>query len=125
MDYDKVACMAVFKAICRETVDKYWAWFREHPGEPYCYWSADEPIAIRDKDNEELLAKHPEIEDIDDHTTVRPDGDSLVFKDFCPKLRRAVGAYMKGKDQHLMTIDGVRVVTVPDGDNFKITATYA
>ena len=124
MKYDGVACMAMFRAIAVDSWKKYNDWFDEHPEEPYCYWSKDEPIHPDDKDNKELLAKHPEIEDIDDHTIVERKGDSLKFSKFCPRLRKSIGAVLGDKYVLEFKHDkfDVQIFRVKDGscDNYDI-----
>lgn len=120
-EYDGIACRALFKVIAKDTYDRYREWFRQHPEEPWCYWSKDEPIMIKDHDNADLLAKHPEIEDIDDHTTVRVEDGAVIMRDFCPRMRAPLESMLGGKDEYLIESDGYSVLTTRDGYNYKVT----
>lgn len=85
------AVRAIFNYMAAETLEKYLAWFRVYPDERFCYWSKNMPIMEKDKDNPDILAAHPEIEDINDHTKVRPTGsNSIMLYAFCPRLREAI-----------------------------------
>lgn len=90
------AVKVMFDFICAETYEKTKKWFQENPDEPYCYWSKDEFIHIRDKENQELLARHPEIEDINDHTIVEFHDGKVFMHSFCPKLRESLSAMYEG-----------------------------
>lgn len=85
------AVRAMFNYMAAETLEKYLAWFRAYPDERFCYWSKDMPIMEKDKDNPDILAAHPEIEDINDHTKVRLAGsNAIMLYAFCPRLREAI-----------------------------------
>lgn len=85
---------AMFDFICAETYDRTAKWFNEHPNEPYCYWAKDEFISIAEKDNQELLKAHPEIEDINDHTIVEFHDGKVLMHSFCPKLKDSLADMM-------------------------------
>ena len=85
------AVRAMFNYMAAETLEKYLAWFRVYPDERFCYWSKNMPIMEKDKDNPDILAAHPEIEDINDHTKVRLAGpNAIMLYAFCPRLREAI-----------------------------------
>ena len=86
------ATRVMCNAICDETLDRAEQWFGEHKQEPYCYWAKDEFISITDKNNIDILNRHPEIEDIDDHTIVQWNSEAEVIRlsKFCPKLREGL-----------------------------------
>lgn len=122
MEVDGIACIAMFKAICADTYSRYMKWFDDHPEETWCYWSKDEPIRPADRDNEELLAKHPEIEDIDDHTVVRRERDVLVFSKFCPRMRKSLAAMLGTDSDCVFVRDGLCVTVSRDWSesNFRV-----
>lgn len=86
------AVYTIFNHLTDSTYERANRWFKEHPNEPYCYWAKDEFIAIKDKDNQELLKQHPEIDDINDHTMIkpRPDGRGNILYGFCPDLKQSI-----------------------------------
>lgn len=91
------AVRAMFNYMAAETLEKYLAWFKARPDERFCYWSKDEPIMEKDKDDPGILAAHPEIEDINDHTKVRLAGpNAIMLYAFCPRLREAIGDMYDG-----------------------------
>lgn len=121
MTYHANALKAMFNALARDTYTRAKAWFQEHPEEPYCYWSKDEFILIKDKHNKAILDKHPEIENIDDHTTVYFEANVLTLRTFCPKLRAGirelVSSGFTGNTTH-----GIQYEISTEGDNFRIDA---
>lgn len=84
------ATKAMFNAIAEETLARAKKWFMENPDEPYCYWAKDTFIKIADKDDADILKSHPEIEDINDHTTCMMLLDTLILEHFCPKLKAGI-----------------------------------
>jgi hypothetical protein len=121
MTYRAAATKALFNSIPKDTFLRAKKWFQEHPEEPYCYWAKDDFIAIKDKNNQVILSKYPEIEDIDDHTIVQwdPLSDTVFLSKFCPKLRQGIREMV---DAEYMSndVEGYHWVIMPDGDNFKV-----
>lgn len=121
MTYRAAATKALFNSIPKDTFLRAKKWFQEHPEESYCYWAKDNFIAIKDKNNQAILSKYPEIEDIDDHTIVQWDSlsDTVFLSKFCPKLRQGIREMM---DAEYMSndVEGYHWVIMPDGDNFKV-----
>lgn len=121
MNFKAHAVNTMFKALAKDTFLRVKKWFEEHPDEPYCYWAYDEFISIADKDNEELLKKHKEIDDINDHTIVQWDSlsDTMFLSRFCPKLKQSIyELYSSGVTQG--DVDGYHWSIIPDDDNFKV-----
>lgn len=90
------AVKSMFDYVCSETYARTKKWFSEHPDEPYCYWAKDDFIPIAQKENKDLLAQHPEIEDINDHTIVEFHDNKVLMHSFCPKLRESLSAMAEG-----------------------------
>lgn len=125
MTYRAAATKALFNSIPKDTFLRAKKWFQEHPEEPYCYWAKDEFIAIKDKDNKSILDKHPEIEDINDHTIVEFNLDTNVacLSRFCPKLKQGIQElYDSGYKSN--DVDGIHWLITPviNTDNYKLTA---
>ena len=121
MNFKAHAVNTMFKALVKDTFLRAKQWFKEHPDEPYCYWAYDEFISIADKDNEELLKKHKEIDNINDHTIVQWDSlsDIVFLSRFCPKLKQSIyELYSSGITKG--DVDGYHWGIVPDGENFKV-----
>lgn len=121
MNYKAHAVNTMFKTLAKDAFLRAKKWFKEHPDEPYCYWAYDEFISIADKDNEELLKKHKEIDDIDDHTIVQWDSLSgtVFLSRFCPKLKQSIyELYSSGVTQG--DADGYHWDIIPDDENFKV-----
>lgn len=123
MTYRAAAVKSMFNAIAKESFERAKVWFEQHPNEPYCYWSKDDFIAIKDKDNKAILDAHPEIEDIDDHTIVQwdPLSNTVFLSRFCPKLKQGIKALLD-TGCHDGNVDGMRWSILPDVDNnnFKV-----
>lgn len=115
------AVKAMFNAIVDDTILRARKWFKEHPDEPYCYWAKDDFISIADKTNKAILEKHPEIEDINDHTIVQYDfnTDIVQLSRFCPKLKAGIKAMVDG-GYTANTVNGCHWYVKPDSDNFKV-----
>ena len=86
------ATKAMFNAISNETWHRARDWFNAHPEEEFAYWAKDDflPGSACLKSKVEFVKMHPEIEDIDDHTKVHFEGDTLVLDHFCPRLRAGI-----------------------------------
>lgn len=103
------AVKTVFSLLTDDVYERTQVWFKEHPNEPFAYWARDTYIAIKDKDNKELLAQHPEIENINDHTMLkpRPDGKGTILYGFCPDLKKSVAELMDAGCANGMTDKGI------------------
>lgn len=121
MTYRAAATKALFNSIPKDTFLRAKKWFQEHPEEPYCYWAKDDFIAIKDKNNQAILSKYPEIEDINDHTIVQWDSlsDTVFLSKFCPKLRQGIQE-MTDAEYMSNDVEGYHWAIMPDGDNFKV-----
>ena len=115
------ATRVMLNAIIDETLDRVKQWFDEHSEEPYCYWAKDEFISIADKYNKFILDKHPEIENIDDHTIVQYNKEANVakFSKFCPKLKEGIANMF---ENGVISGHGKEVnwVLFKDNDNFEV-----
>ena len=116
------ATKTMFNALAKNTFLRAKQWFQEHPDEPYCYWAKDDFISIADKNNEELLSKYPEIDDINDHTIVQWDSlsDTVFLSRFCPKLKQSICELCNSGTTQGDVDGGYHWGIVPDGENFKV-----
>lgn len=121
MNYSANTIKVILDIMALSTFKRVKEWFQKNPDEPYCYWAKDNFIAIKDKDNIEILKAHPEIDDIDDHTIVQWDSysDTVFLSKFCPKIRQGIRALA---DSGCLSndIDGCHWAILPDEDNFKV-----
>ena len=89
------ATKAMFNAIGKETYHRAKKWFTEHPGIETVYWAKDDFLPFQSEYEAKLrfVKEHPEIENIDDHTLVKFDGDVLKLWHFCPRLRDGIADF--------------------------------
>ena len=115
------ATRVMFNAIIDETLERVEHWFEMNPKEPYCYWAKDEFISIADKNNLAVLDKHPEIEDINDHTIVQWNSEAEVFRlsKFCPKLKEGIADMFENGVTHGHGKTCCWAI-FKDGDNFEV-----
>lgn len=91
------AILAMFNGISHDTYYRACEWFKVNPCHPpYCYWARDEFISVEHRHDTDTLARHPEIDDIDDHTIVSIHDDVLYLTEFCPRLRTGIKAMIDG-----------------------------
>ena len=114
-----LATKAIFNALCKTTYTRAVEWFREHPEEEYAYWGKDEflPGSASEQEKASFASRHPEVDDINDHTLIKLEGDTAVLWHFCPRLKEGIkdfydSGYDVGKDC-MWTVK-------PDGDNYKV-----
>ena len=89
------ATKAMFNAIYKETYQRAKKWFTEHPDVEIAYWAKDEFLPFQSEYDTKLkfIKEHPEIENIDDHTLVKFDDDTLKLWHFCPRLRDGIADF--------------------------------
>lgn len=89
------ATKAMFNAISEETYYRAKEWFAEHPDVEKAYWAKDDFLPFQSDSDAKLkfVKAHPEIEDIDDHTLVKFDDDTLKIWHFCPRLRDGIADF--------------------------------
>lgn len=89
------ATKAMFNAIGKETYHRAKKWFTEHPDIETVYWAKDDFLPFQSEYEAKLrfVKEHPEIENIDDHTLVKFDGDVLKLWHFCPRLRDGIADF--------------------------------
>ena len=82
----------MFNAISDYTWCRAKDWFNKHPDVKVAYWAKDDflPYESDDAAKAEFVKKHPEVEDIEDHTRAHFEGDTLVLDHFCPRLRAGI-----------------------------------
>lgn len=86
------ATKAMFNAICSDTCKRAKKWFEEHPDVKVAYWAKDDFLPYESDSNAkaEFVKEHPEIEDINDHTLICVDGETVRLWHFCPRLRDGI-----------------------------------
>ena len=86
------ATIAMFNAIAKDTKRRARRWFKEHKDCVVAYWGKDDflPYQSDYSAKREFMERHPEIEDLDDHTLLRFDNDTLVLWHFCPRIKNGI-----------------------------------
>lgn len=112
---------AMLNYMARDTFKRALEWKQKNAQEPYCYWAKDEFISIRDKYNPAILGRHPEIDDIDDHTIVEFDlaTRNLQLSRFCPRLKSSIKEMVES-GYTSNDVDGLHWYILPDGENYKL-----
>ena len=89
------ATKAMFNAISKETYYRAKKWFTEHPDVKTAYWAKDDFLPFQSDNDAKLkfVKEHPEIENIDEHTLVKFDDDTLKLWHFCPRLRDGIADF--------------------------------
>ena len=116
------ATLAMFHAIAEDTWNRIWEWFHAHPEAQFAYWGSNELLSDKatETEREEFIKRHPEIDDLNDHTTLHILNDQIILATFCPRLKAGVKElYDEGIISE--TNDGITWVIAPDGDNYMIT----
>ena len=116
------ATLAMIRMIANQTWDRTWEWFHQHPEAQFAYWGKDEFLSDKatTAEKEEFIKRHPEIDNLDDHTTVHILNDQIILGTFCPRLRAGLAEiYDEGIDHEV--IEGIAWAITPDNDNFIIT----
>lgn len=86
------ATRAMFNTIADETYDRVFEWFKKHPEAQFAYWAKDEFLSDKATDDErkDFVARHKEIDDLNDHTTVIILNDTVILQTFCPRLKAGI-----------------------------------
>ena len=89
------ATKAMFNMICKDTYERAKKWFTDHPDVEKAYWAKDDFLPFQSDYDAKLkfVKEHPEIENIEDHTLVKFDGDTLKLWHFCPRLRDGIADF--------------------------------
>lgn len=116
------ATLAMFHAIASDTYVKVFEWFKKHPEAQFVYWGKDEFLSDKATPDErkDFVARHPEIDDLNDHTTVMILNDSVILQTLCPRLKAGVKEIV---DDGITAEDlsDVYYTIEPDGDNYRLT----
>jgi len=119
------ATQAMFHAIASDTYVRVFEWFKKHPEAQFAYWGKDEFLSDKATEDErkDFVARHPEIDDLNDHTTVMILNDSVILQTFCPRLKAGVKEIV---DDGITAEDlpDVYYVIEPDGDNYRLTLSH-
>ncbi len=86
------ATLAMMHAIASDTYVRVFEWFKEHPDALFAYWAKDEFLSDKATEDErkDFVARHPEIDNLSDHTTVMILNDSVILQTFCPRLKAGI-----------------------------------
>lgn len=116
------ATLAMIHAIIEDTWDRVWDWFHQHPEAQFAYWGKDEFLSDKatDKEKQEFVKRHPEIDDLNDHTTVHILNDQIMFATFCPRLKAGIKEIYESEYTHEI-YNGISLTVTPDNDNFIVT----
>lgn len=116
------ATLAMIHAIIEDTWDRVWDWFHQHPEAQFAYWGKDEFLSDKatDKEKQEFVKRHPEIDDLNDHTTVHILNDQIMFATFCPRLKAGIKEIYESEYIHEI-YNGISLTVTPDNDNFIVT----
>lgn len=87
-----LATKAMFNTIAKDTKRRAKRWFNKHKDCVVAYWGKDDflPFNATEREKQLFMEQHPEIEDLDDHTLLRFDNDTLVLWHFCPRIRNGI-----------------------------------
>lgn len=115
------ATLAMIHITAEDTWYRTWAWFHSHPDAQFAYWGRDEFLSDKadDKEKEEFIKRHPEINNLNDHTTVHILNDQIILATFCPRLKEGIKE-MYNEGIIWEVTDGVHWLIEPDEDNYMI-----
>ena len=119
------ATLAMIHAIASDTYARVFEWFKEHPDALFAYWAKDEFLSDKATEDErkDFVARHPEIDNLNDHTTVMILNDSIILQTFCPRLKAGIKEiYNDGI--HFEDLADLRYTIEPDADNYRIIASH-
>ena len=117
------ATLAMIHMLAGQTWDRIWDWFHQHPEAQFAYWGRDEFLSDKATaiEKEEFVKRHPEIDNLDDHTTVHILNDQVILATFCPRLRAGIKEMYDEGVTHGVT-NGISWMIKPDENNFLIFA---
>ena len=118
------ATKAMLNLMAKDTFHKAKEWFETYPDEPFCYWGKDHdflPASATEQQKQDFMKRHPEIEDLNDHTIVQFDEftQALYLSKFCPRLREGLRDILES-GINSNTVDGFRWRIIPDEGNFRV-----
>ena len=119
------ATLATMNAIASDTYVRVFEWFKEHPEAQFAYWAKDEFLSDKATEDErkDFAARHKEIDDLNDHTTVMILNDSVILQTFCPRLKAGIKEiYDDGI--HSEDLSDVYYTIESDTDNFRIVLSH-
>ena len=119
------ATLAMIHAIASDTYTRVFEWFKEHPEAQFAYWAKDEFLSDKATEDErkDFVARHPEIDDLNDHTTVMILNDSVILQTFCPRLKAGIKEiYDDGI--HSEDLADLYYTIEPDTDNYRIVLSH-
>lgn len=119
------ATLAMMHAIASDTYDRVFEWFKEHPEAQFAYWAKNEFLSDKATEDEkkDFVVRHPEIDDLNDHTTVMILNDSIILQTFCPRLKAGIKEiYDDGI--HSEDLADVYYTIEPDADNYRIVLSH-
>ena len=119
------ATLAMMHAIASDTYARVFEWFKEHPEAQFAYWAKDEFLSDKATEDErkDFVARHPEIDDLNNHTTVMILNDSVILQTFCPRLKAGIKEiYNDGI--HSEDLADLCYTIEPDADNYRIVVSH-
>ena len=119
------ATLAMMHAIASDTYVRVFEWFKEHPEAQFAYWAKNEFLSDKATEDErkDFVARHPEIDDLNNHTTVMILNDSIILQTFCPRLRAGIKEiYDDGI--HAEDLADMYYIIEPDADNYRIVVSH-
>lgn len=119
------ATLAMIHVIASDTYIRVFEWFKEHPDALFAYWAKDEFLSDKATEDErkDFVARHPEINNLSDHTTVMILNDSVILQTFCPRLKAGIKEiYNDGI--HYEDLADIYYTIEPDADNYRIVVSH-
>lgn len=118
------ATAALIQLIAVDTYDRVRLWFYKNPDADFAYWGKDTFLSNLATEDEKkvFVESHPEIDDLNDHTTVHIDDRYVIIKDFCPRLKEGVKEVYNKIGSEVQFIKKIAYKIEPDSDNYKIIA---
>lgn len=73
---------------CERTYIRAMEFFNNNPNELSAFWGKDEFLkgSATEEEKTAFVKKHPEIEDIHNHTSITRLGNMIILGTFCPRL---------------------------------------
>ena len=125
MTFTGSATLAMMHAMANDTYVRVFEWFKEHPEAQFAYWAKDEFLSDKATEDErkDFVARHPEIDDLNDHTTVMILNDSVILQTFCPRLKAGIKE-IYGDGIHYEDLTDLYYTIEPDADNYRIVVSH-
>lgn len=114
------ATLAIIHFVASDTYVRVFEWFKKHPEAQFAYWGRDEFLSDKATEDErkDFVARHPEIDDLNDHTTVMILNDSIILQTFCPRLKAGIKE-MYDDGIRSEDLPDVYYIIEPDADNYR------